>query len=201
MSLYNREKNFIFIHIPKTGGTSMESIGWLGEGYNKHYDMEFFKKAYGNDPDIDFDNLFKFAFVRDPYTRFASGVLGHAVSSNKMDLLLGAMGEDEAKKIDKERFTAFTLKHEHKFNGIVAIKPQHSFLTIDGEMVMDFIGRFENLQEDFNTLCKKFGYADIKLPHINKGRYTDYDELYTPETRKIVREYFSKDFEMFGYEQ
>jgi len=201
MSLFNQEKNFIFVHIPKTGGTSMESLGWIGEGFNKHYDMEYFYFTYNKLPDIDFDNIFKFAFVRDPYTRFASGVLGHAVPSNKMDLLLGTMGEDESKKIDKKRFTAFTLTHKDKFDDIIALKPQHSFVTIDGEVVMNFIGRFENLQEDFNKLCNGLGYGDIELPHLLQGTYTDYDWLYTPETRKIVTEHYSKDFDLFNYER
>lgn len=194
MSLFNIEKNFIFIHIPKTGGTSMEAIGWLGEGYNKHYDIDYFRRTYGN-----LDDVFKFAFVRDPYTRFASGVLGHAVASNKMDLLLGTMSVDEVRKIDRERFMAFTLTNRGNFDKIVAIKPQYSFITINDVMVMDFLGRFEHLQEDFDTLCEKLGFERTILPHLVKGRYTDYDWLYTPETREIVKDYYWKDFDLYNW--
>lgn len=197
MSLFNLDKNFIFIHIPKTGGTSMEALGFIGEGYNKHYDAKFFNDTYG----YKFDKAFKFAFVRDPYTRFASGVLGHAIASSKMDEMMGIMSGDEAKAINKDRFTAFTLKHRDNFDSIIAIRQQHLFVTIDNQIVMDFIGRFENLQEDFNKVCKKLGYSDTTLPHMVKGRYNDYEYFYTPETKEIVSDYYKKDFELFNYKR
>jgi len=199
VSLYNPTKNFIYIHIPKTGGTSLESLGWIGEGFNKHYDIKFFKDTYENTKDFDLDKVFKFCFVRNPYDRFASGVLGHALPSNKLEVLLGTMGKDEAKKIDTERFRAFATTNRENFDKIVAIRPQHSFVTIDGKMVMDFVGRFENLQDDFNTLCDRFGFNRTELPHMVKGRYNKYDSFYTPEIREIVADHYSKDFEMFGY--
>ena len=196
MSLYSPTKNFIYIHIPKTGGTSIESLGVFGESYNKHYDIEYFKETYG-----DLSKIFKFTFVRDPYTRFASSVLRHAVPQRKPSSPIMELPPEELKLINKGRFTDYTLKNSNSFDDVVALKRQHGFLEIDGKIEMDFIGRFENLQEDFNRLCEGLGLGKRILPHEMKGTYNDYDWFYTKETREIVAEYYSKDFEMFNYEK
>ena len=65
---------------------------------------------------------------------------------------------------------------------------------------VDMYLRFENLQEDFDTMCVKIGIEKRELPHKNKSERIDYTEYYNDETRQFVADIFAKDIEYFGYE-
>ena len=74
------------------------------------------------------------------------------------------------------------------------------FLGRTGEVLVDFIGRFENLQSDFDYICDQIQFPCPRLRHSNKGEHRPYWEYYTAKTEEVVREKFRTDIEYFDYE-
>jgi hypothetical protein len=67
----------------------------------------------------------------------------------------------------------------------------------------DFVGRFENFQEDFNKVCDMISIERIKLPHPKKWKtkHLHYSEYFKDkEFTERVTEFYKKDFERFGYD-
>ena len=63
--------------------------------------------------------------------------------------------------------------------------------------MVDFVGRFERLEQDWNFLQEKFGLPG--LPHQNRSRHVDYHEAYTPELAAIAAKRYARDIELFSY--
>jgi hypothetical protein len=101
------------------------------------------------------------------------------------------------------------------------IMPQTKMLYDDaGRLLVDFVGKFENLQGDFDRVCQQLGIEKSALPHVNssdKGsrelkrkmrnflyrndetRLRRYTDFYDDETRELVTELYRQDVENFGY--
>jgi hypothetical protein len=70
----------------------------------------------------------------------------------------------------------------------------------NGDYLVDYVGRLENLQEDIQFIGKRLGMADFEIPHLNKRlKNGDYKNYYTAKTKRLVAEAFVEDIERFGY--
>jgi hypothetical protein len=81
--------------------------------------------------------------------------------------------------------------------------PQHRFVTDDtGAVVVDFVGRFESLSEDFDKVRLRLG-IECRLPHEKRSARRDgldYRRYYTEEAQRVVAARYARDIELFGYE-
>jgi len=68
-----------------------------------------------------------------------------------------------------------------------------------GSPVVNFVGRFETLQHDFDKICGQIGIAKIQLPSTNKSARGSYGEYYDENTQKLIGLKFSSDIDRFGY--
>lgn len=185
----------IFIHIPRTAGTSIErSIrsDWTWTNFKKEKHIlastaKLLYKDYWND-------YFKFSFVRNPWDRM--------LSMSKYADFYGCEVENDKINIDQymQKYPRVEIDPRSK-SVIENVEPIKNavYLNILNEE-LDFIGRFENLQEDYSKVCSIINCKnEIKHIEPNHKKFKHYTEYYDEETREIVAEKYAKDIKYFGY--
>ena len=187
---YFDQTKTIFVHIPKTAGTSISQA--LYKEQPKHHPL----KIYKNLDSERFENYFKFAFVRSPYDRLYSTYryarkISHPVYRGPLS--------DIAKYDSFEQFV-FEWCDRQKISEHYFLKAQVDYLSLGGDSIdVDFVGKFENLQEDFNRLCKLIG-IDATLPVSNVSTSdSERKSAYTTEMKNKISDIYKLDFELFDY--
>jgi hypothetical protein len=147
---------------------------------------------------------FKFALVRNPWDRMVSWFCyAHALARRPAapPRLIGALHGRRAPL--RERFGVW-LRDPECNAGFLAdgriLRDQLDWITDEhGACLVDFVGRYETLRDDFQTLCQRFG-VDAALPHVRRSERAPLADYYDDETREIVRRRHRRDIEAFGYE-
>lgn len=201
--LISDKHNFIFIHIEKTAGTS------LMETLAKHVD-DLRPLCYKHDGTTEgiselgkekWETYFKFAFVRNPWDRLLSW---YSMFKNTPEKTTVFREYIYANADSFEGFlkncTDFVEDEEHGNQSIV--KNQYEYLIDDkGELSVDYIGRFETINESVKEVFGKIGIdQNIVLPRVNHASvHRHYSTYYTPELVTLVREMYALDIDKFGY--
>ena len=190
---------YLFIHIPKTGGDCLKT--------NLSIDGDFIdtkhKKIKRLNREFKLDDYFKFAFVRNPWDRFISAYFYlKEVQSNPNHKWVQDYWRSNTINDDYDTFSKFARAGIWKGSRWFHFYPQYDFIVNgrDKDIGIDFIGRFENLQEDFDKVCKHIGLPPQKLIPTNTSRHKHYTEYYNEDTKKIIGHYYRKDIEYFGHE-
>ena len=95
------------------------------------------------------------------------------------------------------------LKHEQRnWNHWT---PQYTWITDEkGNMLVDFLGKVENIEQDFNYISNKLGLdSNLEFCNFSKNKRNSpylYREVFDKETQKIVSDFYHKDIELFGYD-
>ncbi len=214
--LLSPKYNFLFVHIAKTGGTSvraaLQGLRWkdplylpmficsrlshltghrIGTKFPRHSKIILAKESL---PAEFFDQLFKFAFVRNPWDLQVSSF--HHIRRERPRLMQGV---DDFETFLKWKFDS---ERPYQYHIDTSIESQSDYLIdLHGNIIVDFIGRYENLHDDFITACEKIGIATRKIPHKRKAtdRKKDYRKYYTDATAELVAEHFKRDIELLGY--
>jgi hypothetical protein len=209
--LLSYQRAFVFIHIEKAAGSSIQnalrpfalpksknhfrrrltalgSLNRLGGLYRavefpEHVTAIGVKQCL---PEPLYDSLFKFAFVRNPWDRLVSRY-AHLMRSKDRRRYR------QISRMEKfEDFLAWELRRDSAF--------QYMYVTdINGKLIVDFIGYYEQLAEDFSKVCTRLK-VQAELPHTNVSEHRDYRSYYTPETRELVAKKFKRDIELFNYD-
>lgn len=138
----------------------------------KHISPEISKKIYANY----WDEYFKFTFIRNPFAWLRS---------------LWFKGARRRNGLSFEKWI---------LNLTLAPHEDQSILKLESQLQeMDFIGRFENLQKDFDTICDTIKVPKKTLPHFCKSKKKDYKQFYNKKSQKNVEDLFSKYMDYFDY--
>ena len=223
-----REYQCLFVHIPKVAGQSVEQffmnrlgLDWdadrdevlLGDNEDRTRGTQklahLSASEYVDDGFIskdEYERLFKFSFVRDPFQRLVSEYRYRNYFHHRSfrDFVLNKLPQP-----------GWDDKYRH-------VMPQYEMLhDKEGRLLVDFVGHFESLQIVFDQVCKELGIEDSALPHRNpskkksrnlkrrarnflfrngEGNKKSYREFYDQETLEAVSRYYQKDIETFGYQ-
>jgi len=200
--LFSRQRKFIFIHIQKTAGTSVESAlaSIAPDAIRRFEDLPachdplknrhlFASDLRGYLDEETWNGFYKFAFVRNPWSRLVSW---YRMCLDRPTTPFMRLVKREAPRF--EDFLALTQWRAERttFN-------QADYVTdAGGNLIVDFVGRFETIARDFQTVCERL-QVQVTLPHKNRGVPTDYRTYYNHQTRRLVEQRFARDIRLFGY--
>jgi hypothetical protein len=179
MIAHNEDPKFVFIHIPKTAGSSLREMvtEYFGNKNLTNWNLKQHTSAsklvsFLNKNGMHSDDYFKFSFVRNPWARVVS-------------------------------YYEYQFKTKLNFADFCKISKDHQLSYITNkknEFMVDFVGKFENYESDCRYILNVLGIKEHSLLHINPTKHKHYTEYYTDETREIVAKNYANDIEYFGYD-
>ena len=198
--LVSDSHKFILFHYPKTGGSSItEMLGpyltpnirvpevkFMGWQPHHHYDLlqhqAVIKCMERGEQEADVPKIpsgyFSASFIRNPYSLVVSAWEG------KKSFLDFVVNEVVTKKANFAKWTQF------------------EYLCNDqGNILVDFVGRYEQLETDWQKFCYLVRLPKLELPNLNTSNKGDYRQYYNETTYRIVNKMFKNDFNFFKYSE
>ena len=195
--IVSHSHKFVFVKTPKTAGTSIVSaIRRFTDISLRNYDMGDHEKYYDIiQKNSKFENYFSFSFVRNPWDLRLSRYF-------YLKNIEVPMKKQKGEVYDETILQTDNFKDWCKIGSWFPAdnEGQYSFMcNKNEEFSVDFVGRYENLTDDFNQICDTLNLKINILPSENTTKHKHYTEYYDEETKQIVAEKYAKDIEYFGY--
>lgn len=200
----NNNMNILFIHIPKTGGSNIEEnlkklcsetlfSEWKNDLLPSPYDkialqhqtyMTLYK--YKDKLNIDFENIKIFSVVRNPYDRIISDLFWFKFINNNTP-------SEKVYDIIKNNYLYRDNLDNHNI-------PQYKYVTNEKDELIQNIQIFktEKLNDSNGEINKYLNInINLKCEDVNK----DYSKYLNKDSIKLINEFYSKDFELLGYDK
>ena len=196
--LISQRHKFIFVHVQKTGGSSI----WRAlkpfcdasdfalierHGLSSHATAGQIIEAVGREV---WDEYFTFAFERNPWDKCLS--LYYYQLQNW----------DRYRKLFRPRNPTFRQWFYPYGFLRKKLKPSIRMYSEHGQPCVKFLGRYERLAEDFTEICRRIGIGPVNLPVRNKSRLrqgSDYRPHFTEPMRRRVERVYHREIELLGY--
>ncbi|MEO6927992.1 MAG: sulfotransferase family 2 domain-containing protein [Casimicrobiaceae bacterium] len=189
---------YIFVHVQKTGGISIDATlrrheSERSDAWREHQGRQhmFASEVRALVQPQQWETYYKFAFVRNPWGRLVSWY----------HMCMQAAEPNAFARHVQESAPTFDAFIRHTTTGL-ALRTTYNQLDYvaddDGKLLVDFVGRYERLRDDFEVVRERLGITH-DLPHANRSSHSDYRDYYTDETRAIVAQRFARDIAHFDY--
>ena len=179
MSVINHDYRHVFIHNPKTAGSSMERQFWVG-GLGHDTARVLIPRAP--------EGYLSWGFVRHPCDRLLSWY--------------SAACQHRPRWPDVEAcdsFEAFVLRLVDWPKRPAMLSQTTMLCWPDGRIAVDFLGRFERLESDWLTICLRLGIPWTQLPRLNASKHPPWQSVFTESMLAVVGTIYADDFGVFGY--
>lgn len=213
--LLSHKKQFLFVHIAKTGGTSIRNAlsryRWghryaaaqfvcnkmsqfcdhkIGSRFPRHSRIIAAKEML---PEDYFNGLFKFAIVRNPWDLQVSSF--HHIKRERPHIMQGHSSFESFMK------WKFSPKRPYQYHIDTSLQLQSDYLVdLHGNLITDFVGHYESLQHDFDHICDHLNMPKQSLPHKRKAtNRANYQKYYNDELKALVDVHFANDIERLQY--
>jgi len=203
----DEERRIIFIHVAKTAGSSIhvalkDASGWKMGDKRRDDPPPFIHHMPAKDivqQRPEYSEYYKFAITREPIVRLRSGYIDFLTAADRRDYHMSAKEygnfEDFCKAFPESAWPA----DPH-------FRPQHEMVCDSAGKIMVDIGKYENLRDDLSRIGGKLGFdvnpfGFIEHHRNNQTKRTKFDTTLTAETEKSIKDFFTKDYEIFGYQK
>jgi len=178
---------YLFVHINKCAGSSIRKSLSIPSG--PHMTALELRQEVGL---AGWRKAFTFAFVRNPWDRVLSQYL-YRLKKNKHGIVnQGTSFEEWLRQVLQDQARP-------QYDTPRLFLPQTDWVfDANGELLVDYIGRFESLHEDMETVYKNIGHQ-FPFPHLNKTQHEHYSVYYSRISIALVAEVYARDVEIFGY--
>ena len=200
---YSSSLNYVFIHIPKCAGTSVHralatlhdqrSLPIDPRRYHKHSKASDVRRILGPA----WNRAFKFSVVRNPWDLMVSSYHWWLIHAGNF----ASLARHVSRIKEMGNFRVF-IRSDYGIN-MLNEQPGRDLLDWISEgdkVIVDFVGRYENLDSDWEQICKRLDVAPIALTRENQVPRADYQSFYDETSRQLVADRFAKSIELFGYQ-
>jgi len=207
--IVSNHKKFIFIHIPKSAGSSvsqalnrysdLSSNDVFSNIRLKHETAGIIREADKNR----FENYITFCFVRNPWDRVVSWYFYENANQHGFRSVFPTF-EDFVSYLDRA-WELIKLQSDYRMYRVmndpyVIPLPQTDFvLDTEGHLMVDYVGRLENINEDFHQLTDILNLK-VELPYLNKVAHKNYWDYYSKKTRDIIQKCFQGEIDYWRYQ-
>jgi chondroitin 4-sulfotransferase 11 len=191
---YNDQLKTVFLHIPKTGGTTIKRMLGIRQFNSEnpelipspqHLTCALLRTKMGGEK---YDSYFKFTFIRNPWSRLVSEYFWRQSGpKRRVDMTFSGFTEYAAGIALGGRF------YERRFD-------DHFIPQIEYTRDVNRVYRFEQFAQGVMSVAKILGLDIEEVPAKPARQHDHYWEFYDPASRARVERVYQEDIDAFGYE-